>query len=55
MGHWEQIGRDNAEERARRAAWPWWRRMLARQGRAALLAAAWIIAALALLRAVGAV
>ncbi len=44
MGHWEQIGRDNAEERARRAALPWWRRALRRHAEAALVAAAWVAA-----------
>jgi len=44
MGHWEQIGRDNAEERARRAAWPWWRRALLKHSEAALIAAAWVAA-----------
>ncbi|MGY6246179.1 hypothetical protein ACXIUS_01360 [Bosea thiooxidans] len=43
MGHWEQIGRDNAEERARRAALPAWRRALGRHASAALLACAWIL------------
>ena len=42
MGHWEQIGRDNAELRARRAALPWWRRAMLRHAEAALVAAAWI-------------
>ena len=42
MGHWEQIGRDNAEARARRAALPLWRRVAADYGRAALVVAAWI-------------
>jgi len=42
MGHWEQIGRDNAEERERVAALPRWRRLLAAQGRAALGAASWV-------------
>jgi hypothetical protein len=46
MGHWEQIGRDNAEERARRAALPPWRKLLADHGQAALVAATWIGAAL---------
>lgn len=32
MGHWEQIGRDNAAERERRASWPSWRRGLYRYG-----------------------
>jgi len=50
MGHWEQIGRDNAEGRARRAALPRWRRALGNQGRAALVAAAWIVMAASLLR-----
>lgn len=44
MGHWEQIGRDNAEERARRAALPWWRRALRLHAEAALVAAAWVAA-----------
>lgn len=44
MGHWEQIGRDNAEERARRAALPAWRHALRRHAEAALVAAAWIAA-----------
>ncbi len=42
MGHWEQIGRDNAEARARRAALPLWRRVAADHGRAVLVVAAWI-------------
>lgn len=53
MGHWQQIGRDNAEERRRRAALPWWRRSITRQARAAALAAVWIavfFSALAVLR-----
>lgn len=45
MGHWEQIGRDNAEERARRAALPAWRRALRRYAEAALIAAAWVATA----------
>lgn len=44
MGHWEQIGRDNAEERARRAAWPRWRRALLKHSEAALIAVAWVFA-----------
>ena len=43
MGHWEQIGRDNADERARRAAWPRWRRELDSHGNAAFAAAGWVI------------
>ena len=42
MGHWEQIGRDNAEERAKRARQPAWRRLAADHARAALVAASWI-------------
>lgn len=53
MGHWEQIGRDNAEERARRADLPLWRRVMAEQWRAAILAAAWIVTIVILLRIVG--
>ena len=44
MGHWEQIGRDNADERARRAASPAWRQALRKHAEAALVAAAWIAA-----------
>lgn len=44
MGHWEQIGRDNTEERARRAALPWWRKAARQHAEAALLAAAWVAA-----------
>ncbi|MBD3847129.1 hypothetical protein IED13_15575 [Bosea sp. SSUT16] len=51
MGHWQQIGRDNAEERARRTALPRWRRLLGRHAQAALVAAAWIIAGALVLRA----
>jgi hypothetical protein len=43
MGHWEQIGRDNATERERRAQWPRWCREMHRHGGAALAAAAWIL------------
>lgn len=43
MGHWQQIGRDNAEERKRRAALPWWRRAIRTHAEAALVAAAWIV------------
>jgi len=42
MGHWQQIGRDNAEERKRRAALPWWRRAIRTHAEAALVAA-WIV------------
>ena len=45
MGHWQQIGRDNAEERERRAALPWWRSALRRHAEAALVAAAWVAGA----------
>ena len=41
MGHWEQIGAENRQIRAKRASWPWWRR----RGRTALL----VIVALAFL------
>lgn len=44
MGHWDQIGRDNAEERARRATLSRWRRLLAEHATAALIAAAWVTA-----------
>ena len=44
MGHWEQIGRDNREERARRASLPAWRRALRRHAEAALVAASWVVA-----------
>lgn len=44
MGHWQQIGRDNAELRARRAALPWWRRAIRTHAEAALVAAAWVVA-----------
>ncbi len=50
MGHWEQIGRDNAEERARRAALPRWRRRMAFHSTAAILAVAWIAAIAGLLK-----
>lgn len=50
MGHWEQTGRDNAEERARLASLPRWRRVAAEHGRAALLASAWIAAGALVLR-----
>lgn len=43
VGHWEQIGRDNADERARRAALPKWRQALRRHAEAALIAGAWVI------------
>ena len=45
MGHWQQIGRDTAEERARRIALPWWRRAIRTHADAALVAAAWVAAA----------
>jgi len=41
MGHWEQIGRDNAAERARREQRPRWRRALC--GTAPIIAAVWIV------------
>lgn len=44
MGHWEQIGQENAEERARRAALPWWRKAARRHAEAALVAVAWVAA-----------
>lgn len=50
MGHWEQTGRDNAKERSRRAALPLWRRVLAKQLRAAILAVVWIVTIAILLR-----
>jgi hypothetical protein len=53
MGHWEQTGRDNAEERARRAALPRWRRVVASHGLAAFLALLWIVMAVSLLRLFG--
>lgn len=43
MGHWEQIGQDNAEERERRAKLPPWRGLIADHSRGALVAAAWIV------------
>lgn len=48
MGHWEQVGRDNAEERARRLALPAWRHALRRHAEATLVAAAWIVTAAAI-------
>ena len=42
MGHWDQIGRDNAAERERQAALPAWRRALAGHAREALAAASWV-------------
>lgn len=53
MGHWEQIGRDNAEERARRAQWPRWRRALYQHSNAALAAAGWLLLLTAGLWALG--
>ncbi len=50
MGHWEQIGRDNAKVRTRRAALSKWRRLLSVQSRAALVAASWLAAMAILLR-----
>lgn len=49
MGHWEQIGRDNRKERARRASLPAWRRALRRHAEAALVAAAWVAASVLVL------
>lgn len=46
MGHWEQIGRDNREERARRAALPAWRRALRRRTELVLVAVAWLAGAI---------
>lgn len=50
MGHWEQLSRDNAEERARRAALPAWQRALSAHGRAAIVAAAWVLTVLVIIR-----
>ena len=38
MGHWEQIGRDNAVGRERRAKSPRWRRLLYRYGNIGIIA-----------------
>lgn len=42
MGHWEQVGRDNAAARERRASWSRWRQEVYRYGNTAIIAAAWI-------------
>lgn len=50
MGHWEQLGRDNAAERERRAKLPHWRRAAFDHASSALLAGLWIgIAAVAVM------
>ena len=54
MGHWEQTGRDNAEERARRAALPRWRRSATFYGVVAFLVVMWIAAILGIMRLFGA-
>ena len=54
MGHWEQTGRDNAEERARRAALPRWRRGVTFYGVVAFLSMMWIAAILGIMRLFGA-
>lgn len=53
MGHWEQIRRDNAAERERRAKWPRWRQVLYRHGNAAFAAAGWVVLVALCLRAFG--
>lgn len=53
MGHWQQIGRDNAAERERRAKLPRWRRILVAELGTAILASAWVAIGLFLLRKIG--
>lgn len=53
MGHWEQTGRDNAEERARLAALPGWRRAIIRHRSEAFAAAAWVGLLALVLKALG--
>lgn len=53
MGHWEQIGVGNLEERERRAKWPRWRRELYRLGEDVFVAACWVGFVVVLLLAVG--
>lgn len=45
MGHWQQIGRDNAEERERRAKLPAWRRAFVDHVWKAALAVSWLAVA----------
>lgn len=49
MGHWEQIGVGNLEERERRAKWPRWRRELYTFGNEVFVAAGWVGLVVALL------
>lgn len=53
MGHWQQIGRDNAAERERRAKLPRWRRTLVSEFGTAILASAWVAIGVLLLRKIG--
>jgi hypothetical protein len=53
VGHWEQIGRDNAVQRERRAAWPRWRHELYRHANTAIIAMVWIASVAIGLRLLG--